>query len=356
MESNATTYMREAGEAFRASAGSGVEATLPELIALRPLARSLDRRGPVRASARLAGAHHSPVRGRGMEFCEVRAYVPGDEVRHIDWRVTARTTVPHSKLFEEERERPMIVVADMRSPMRFGTRQCFKSVAAARAAALLVWTANLRGDRVGGITLTDTGLHSQGMRRHQGGISTLLGAFASATSDPTITNLSNDGQTPSLADALLEVRRLASHGTEVFVLSDFSDLDSQARLHLHGLSRRTHPTCVMIHDPIESVPPAPGRYRVSNGREAVVIGLEDAASRAAWVGPFRSRIAALEEQCHDSRLRLEFISTADGGLSVTSAASFPIEVSREPTPGMRVPESARARNENENENERGASS
>ena len=85
-----------------------------------------------------------------MEFAEVRAYQPGDDVRSIDWRVTARTGRPHSKLFEEERERPVWLLVDLGASMRFGTRGAFKSVAAARAAALLAWQAHAEGERVGG--------------------------------------------------------------------------------------------------------------------------------------------------------------------------------------------------------------
>lgn len=161
---------------------SGIEVTPAELAALRPLAARLDMTTTRRASAQLSGTKRSAVRGRGVEFAEVRAYVPGDEVRQIDWRVTARTGTPHSKLFEEERERPVIVVTDMRQPMRFGTRQCFKSVAAARAAALRMWGAVLRGDRVGGVTLSDTGFTSHRMRRDRNAMAALIAGLAGATS------------------------------------------------------------------------------------------------------------------------------------------------------------------------------
>ena len=102
------------------------------------------------------GAYVSRFRGRGMEFDESRPYQPGDDPRNIDWRVTARSTVAYTKLFREERERPVLLVTDLRSNMHFATRGCFKSVNATRAAALLAWAAHHRGDRLGGLIFGDT--------------------------------------------------------------------------------------------------------------------------------------------------------------------------------------------------------
>ena len=102
------------------------------------------------------GAYVSHFRGRGMEFDESRPYQPGDDPRSIDWRVTARSTTAYTKLFREERERPVLIMVDLRSNMHFATRGCFKSVSASRAAALLSWAAHHRGDRLGGLIFGDT--------------------------------------------------------------------------------------------------------------------------------------------------------------------------------------------------------
>jgi uncharacterized protein (DUF58 family) len=295
---------------------SGIEASAEELAALQPLAAGIDAFRPGRVSARLSGGHRSAIRGRGMEFAEVRAYVPGDEVRHMDWRVTARTGKPHSKLFVEDRERPVIVVADMRESMRFGTRQCFKSVAAARWAALLVWAAVDRGDRVGGVTLSGQGLRSHRMRRDRNGSAALVAALADATT------IDCESQPVSLSDALAQVRRMANRGTEVFILSDFADLSEGASHQLSVLARHTFTRCVLVHDPLESEAPSPGQYRVSNGQQVVAIGLESWSSRAAWVGPFEARLAALRQQlCRDAGARLELLSTASCALGLTPTIS-----------------------------------
>ena len=124
---------------------------LEELLALRGAAQGLrlPSRRPARASH--AGAHQSAQRGRGLEFQEVRPYVSGDDPRTIDWRVTARRGRPHTKLFREERERPVWLLADLGAAMFFGTRRQLKSSVVVRAAALVAWSAVLAGDRVGAL-------------------------------------------------------------------------------------------------------------------------------------------------------------------------------------------------------------
>ncbi|HEY4531233.1 MAG TPA: DUF58 domain-containing protein, partial [Luteimonas sp.] len=124
--------------------GDGVVPDLRELIALRGLARArgASRRGATGLRARAPSA----VRGRGMEYAESRGYAIGDDARHIDWRVTARTGKAHTKLFQAERERLTLLVADTAPALYFGTRVRFKSVQAARAGAVAAWRAVADGD------------------------------------------------------------------------------------------------------------------------------------------------------------------------------------------------------------------
>ena len=124
---------------------------LEELLALRGAAHGLSLRGRKAARAALLGEHSSALRGRGLEFQEVRPYVAGDDPRNIDWRVTARRGRPHTKLFREEREQSVWLLVDLQPGLFFGTRQQLKSALAVRAAALLAWVAALGGDRVGSV-------------------------------------------------------------------------------------------------------------------------------------------------------------------------------------------------------------
>lgn len=132
----------------------GVIAELNELINLRRYAQYA-RYQPEGLAIR-SGNHISKVRGRGMDFSEVRHYQAGDEIRHMEWRVTARTGRPHVKIYQEERERPVVILTDFNPSMIFGTRIAFKSVVAARLAALLAWTVIKQGDRVGGVFFSAT--------------------------------------------------------------------------------------------------------------------------------------------------------------------------------------------------------
>lgn len=118
-----------------------------------------------------------------MEFDEVRVYHPGDDVRTIDWRVTARTGRPHTKLFQEERERPVLVLVDVRAGMRFGTRDCFKSVLAAKAAAVLAWIGIGGGDRVGGLVLAPSGIIALRAERTRRRILAFVRSIADATAE-----------------------------------------------------------------------------------------------------------------------------------------------------------------------------
>jgi uncharacterized protein (DUF58 family) len=120
-----------------------------ELMELGVRTPGMDLAARRKAVSVMTGDYKSPFRGRGLEFEEVRAYAPGDDVRNIDWRVTARTGRPHLKLYSEDRERSVLVCIDRNDSMRFGTRVTFKSIQAARAAALIGWAAVRDNDRIG---------------------------------------------------------------------------------------------------------------------------------------------------------------------------------------------------------------
>ena len=135
--------------------GDGLVYVTPKsLIKLRHSAENLPLK-VAKVKALQTGEYYSPFKGRGMEFDEVRLYQPGDDIRTIDWRVTARSGKAHTKLFREERERSVILCVDFRRTMYFGTRGAYKSVAAAKAAALFAWSAEHQGDRLGGLLFSE---------------------------------------------------------------------------------------------------------------------------------------------------------------------------------------------------------
>ena len=285
----------------------GVHVSLDELIALRHRASGLN--GPARKAAQ-SGAHLGGSRSRGMEFCEARPYQPGDDVRSIDWRQTARRGKPYTKLYQEEQERPVSVLVDLGADMRFGTRVAFKSVQAARAAALLAWSVAAAGDRIGGI-VWDGALHElQPQSRHHG-VLALLREIADASA-----------RMPGTADLLAPLRRLPGivrPGGAAVVISDFTLLDAAAEQAIAALAARADVLLVHVYDDFEARPPLPGLYRVTDGQAHATLDLRSDAARAQHLAPFIARRAALERLARSPNLRVLPLATHDDPSSLPLA-------------------------------------
>lgn len=234
--------------------------SLDELVQLRSAAHALQRKVRKKTAAPMIGASVSRRLGRGLDFAEVREYQPGDDVRMIDWKVTARTGSAHTKMFVEERERPVLLVVDFRASMRFGTRGMFKSALAARLAALLGWCAVGGQDRVGGFVFTDDS-HSE--IRPQAGRRGLMALFRAM--QQTQSRQSSFGG-EQLGDTLSRLRQSALGGSTVVILSDFSGFDERSRSTLGSVLQSLDVVAVQICDPLDSTLPPPGEYAFrSNG-------------------------------------------------------------------------------------------
>ena len=302
--------------------GAGVVASPAELVRMRHAARGLDLGPASRVETPLAGPYLSSFRGRGLDFDEVRAYQPGDDVRQIDWRVTARTGRVHSKLFHEEHDRPLWLLFDSGPSMRFGTRCAFKSVAAARAAALLAWSAQLGGDRVGGVIRSPEWVRELPPSAGEGPLMELFGEMARATATPEADS------TPSTLDCLARLRERARSGSRVFVLSDFYEFSDAWRSPLSDLGRRCDTTCVLVYDPLEAVPPPAGRYRVSDGSGVHAIASGGRGWRKAYSDAFDSRREALREFCTRHRIQLLSLRTDEDSAASLGAALHPERLAR----------------------------
>jgi uncharacterized protein (DUF58 family) len=247
------------------SPARGAHVELGELIALRFPARQLKLSRRKRALSALAGANKSNFRGRGIDFEEVRNYQPGDDIRTIDWRVTARTGQAHTKMFREERERPVLVVADQRSNMFFGSRHCFKSVLAAHLASLVAWSALDAGDRVGGLVFNGVEHRDIRPRRSRKTVLALLSQVARYNRAlPLPSPCSED----SFATMLSNLRRIVRPGSSLFLVSDFRGAGiAQSRELLFQIAQHTEVTAIACSDPMEAVLPRAGRYTVTDGVE-----------------------------------------------------------------------------------------
>ena len=256
---------------------------IADLVDLQRHASTLDFQRAGSAKAQLAGAHASRFRGRGMDYQESRAYQAGDDVRHMDWRVTARTGTAQIKLYQEERERPILLFLDLHPGMFFGTKGMLKSAAAARAAALIAWAAVERGDRLGAV-LTN-GAHCELPPRggRQGALQFIRQVVAHT--DPRAA-LDAAHATTSLDSGLARLCRVSRPGSQVFLIGDFAGIDAESGQLIHRLRRRNDVVALQIVDPIELAPPPPARYGVAIGSGRRVLDLRSAPARLAFQAHF----------------------------------------------------------------------
>lgn len=295
---------------------SPISVSQAELIRLNGPARAIAL-DVLRVKALQTGAYVSHFRGRGMEFDESRPYQPGDDPRSIDWRVTARSTTAYTKLFREERERPVLVVVDLRSNMHFATRGCFKSVNAARAAALIAWAAHHRGDRLGGLIFGDAS-HCE-LKPRLGRRATLRFVHQLATHKDWQNRGVPEGS-ESLTQALSALRRVARPGSLVVVVSDFIGFNRAAQSYLSSVARHNEVLAVFMNDPMEKKLPPPGRYRIVSPEEELAIDTYAAAARHDYESDFAERSHDLEAFCHRYGVHLMPMSTNDDPVAMLQAA------------------------------------
>lgn len=276
------------------SPARGAYVELSTLVALRFPARQLQLLHRSRALSALTGPNKSNFRGRGIDFEEVRNYQPGDEVRAIDWRVTARTGEAHTKLFREERERPVLLVVDQRPGMFFGSSHCFKSVLAAQLAALLAWAALDGGDRVGGIVFNGEEHRELRPRRSR---RTVLGLLSETCRFNTALPRPARDEAASLDAMLGQLRHVARPGSNVFLISDFAGFSAgRGSEHLFELARHTQVTAIACHDPLETELPAGGRYTATDGNASTELDTRDAHLRRDYTLVWRAERDALRQQ------------------------------------------------------------
>lgn len=296
---------------------SPVSVSQPGLIRLSGPARAIAL-SVLRVNSLQTGAYVSRFRGRGMEFDESRPYQPGDDPRSIDWRVTARSTTAYTKLFREERERPVLVAVDLRSNMHFATQGCFKSVNASRAAALISWAAHHRGDRLGGLIFGDTTHRELKPRLGRRAALRFVHELAEhpdwqrGTGEPT----SED----ALTQAMSALRRVARPGSLVVVISDFAGFTRAAQSYLSSVARHNEVLAVFLNDPLERQLPPPGRYRLVAPDDEIAIDTYAAPARRDYEHAFEKRLLELESFCQRYGVHLMPMSTDDDPVAALQTA------------------------------------
>ncbi len=291
-----------------AARNSATRPSLDELIALRQQAGKLDLSRKQSARAQLSGGHASRFRGRGMDYQESRIYQPGDDIRNMDWRVTARTGRPHTKVYQEERERPVVLCVDLNPGMFFASRGALKSVVAARAASLIAWATAAHGDRIGAL-LFNGNHHELPPRGGKHGVLRLIRQLVAQT-DP-LENLRQPPHPQGLNTALGRLRRVSRPGSLVVLLSDFYGIDEETGKHLTRLRQHNDVIAIQLVDVLELTPPPPARYGVSDGQDTGILDTRSATARKAYNDFFSRHHQALRDLMRSRIIPLLQLSTDD---------------------------------------------
>ena len=304
------------------SKAQGSYTDMSRLLGARQLAKDIDLFSRAPARAQMQGESRSRFRGRGMEFEEARLYSPGDDVRTIDWRVTARTGTPHTKVFREERERPVHILVDQRSNMFFGSQKLFKSVFAAEVASILAWAALEGSDRIGGQIVGDNRETDFRAKRSRHSVLSFIRELHHFNHELPGRNASSEDDTkPSIANMLAECERLVRPGTALFVISDFIDFDEDAQRSLSMIGRHADITLIRVLDPLETEIPAVGRTRLTDGKKEAEIVLDSSTVRLLQ--------AHLKKQ---GELLLNAANLAKAGLISATTNDVPIALLRKHYP------------------------
>lgn len=291
---------------------SGPVVSLDQLLVQRHAAKTMEYVHQKRSIAGISGMHMSKMRGRGIDFEEFRPYQPGDDIRLIDWRVTARTSRPFTKVFREERERPVIIALDQTHNMYFGSQVAFKSVIGAQAAALFCWLAIDNGDRVGGLVYSDASANLVRPRRSRRSAMHLLNyvyTYNQRLMDRKANVTPDPGFEPGLAYALGQIRRITKPGSTLYVISDFSTLDDRAMQYLFQLSRHNNVVCCFVYDALEETLPVPGFYSITDGRRKGSLNTYNTRVRQRYREQFRNRMEWLQGELDNMQIPLVKLRT-----------------------------------------------
>ena len=289
---------------------SGAVISLQQLLIQRYAAKTLEYVAHNRSIAGISGLHLSKMRGRGIDFEEFRPYQPGDDIRLIDWRVTARTNRPFTKVFREERERPVIIAVDQTHNMYFGSQIAFKSVIAAQAAAVFCWLAIDNGDRVGGLVFSDDEANLVRPKRSRRSALHLLNQIykynqrlTEAKNSESLTPAETDFK-PGLAHALGQIRRITKPGSTLYIVSDFMTLDDKALQYLNQLSRHNNVICCLVYDILEESLPTPGIYSITDGSKKGSLNTHNNRTRVRYRELFVERMETIQSELDKLQIQL----------------------------------------------------
>jgi uncharacterized protein (DUF58 family) len=260
----------------------GAHVDLPSLVSLQFKARGFLFRSRQPIHSLLTGRHASRARGRGLDFDELRAYLPGDDIRTMDWRVTARAQKPYIRVFTEERDRPVVLAVDQRMNQFFGSRVSTKAVIAAEVASLGAWRVVRQGDRIGALVFNDSTVSEIKPQRSKAAVMRILQETVKQNNE--LSASSPVRRNPAmLNDVLKRVAGVGQHGLTIAVISDFDGADQETDNLLMRLSERNDVIAVFVYDPLTIDVPASGDLVISDGelQAEILFGNERMRKRLA---------------------------------------------------------------------------
>ncbi len=270
-----------------------IHVSAQQLRKLGPRARALTLLPHQPARSVLNGRHASRLRGRGLNFEELRDYLPGDDVRTIDWKVTARTGTPHVRVYTEERDRMTLLLVDQRISMFFGSKLYMKSVVAAEAAAIAAQRVLAQGDRVGGFVFGDDLVAEHRPQRRAAALHRFMSSIVEANS---LLNANLQPQSSiTLNDVLQRASRIAGSNSLVLVFSDFDGVTLQSEAVIRQLAMANDLILVSVADPLAQQVRADLRATLSDGGLQVDFDAKDPTLRAKIETAFRNRMQDLEQ-------------------------------------------------------------
>jgi len=256
---------------------AGVYANLDDLIRIQFKARDFSFLPQQPVSSILSGRYASRLRGRGLNFEEIRRYRPGDDIRTMDWKVTARTRSPHVRVYTEEKDRAVVLVVDQRINMFFGTRDKLKSVTAAELAALGAWRAVDVGDRVGAVVFNDTELVDIRPQRSQKTVMSILGTVVRM--NHALHSDASDAPNPDMLNrALAKALQLVPHDALIVMISDYFGVDDRTERLTARMAEHNDVLALLVHDPVR-LQPAEQKLTASDGSLQMEIDFSSARVR-----------------------------------------------------------------------------
>jgi uncharacterized protein (DUF58 family) len=265
----------------------GIYLTLHDMDRLRGSARGFSFLPHQPSGSVLAGPHASALRGRGLDFRELRAYAQGDDIRSIDWLATARLGDPYTRVYAEERDRLIILLVDQRQTMFFGSKIATKSYIAAKAAVLAAWRVHAVGDRIASLVFTDEKIAYCPAARGLGSIRRVLTDIATAN---TALNAAGTTQNPGMLNkALQAAARIVHHDALVVIFSDVFGADEQTRRLVTDISLHSDVIASFIYDPLEAALPEIGQVVVAQGTQRLKIDTRPEHLRRDFAQNFAER-------------------------------------------------------------------